>query len=117
MSITLPDFDDFLALTNKIRDLMLYSKVLDNKIKEKESKLHQRYMTDPELFYNGKPLATTAIKSAYEHCGFNDELVELRNQYAQSLADLEQAEKQFEVYRMMIDVYRTESANKRISAL
>ena len=115
MQIKLPDYDDFIALTNKIRDLLLYSEVLDNRIKEKEAKLHQRFLTDPDLYYKGKPLSSTAIKSAYEFSGFNDELVELRNEHAKAKADLEQARLEFKTYEMMVDLYRTNSANQRAS--
>jgi hypothetical protein len=115
--MNLPDFDEMLELTELIRDLTLHLGVLDNQIKQEESFLYQRFMTDSSLFYNGKPLSTSAVKSAYEHTGLRGELVVKRNELAQVKADLEKAKLRFDVYKMMIDVYRTEAANKRASAL
>lgn len=113
----LPDFDDFLDLAQQIRDLMMSAEVLENYIKEKESKLHQKYMTDPSLFYNGKPISSTAINSAYEFCGFNDELLEVRNQYSKTKADLEHAKLKMSIYKMQVEMYRTDAASKRAGVL
>lgn len=116
MNNELPDFDAFYSLTEQIRDLMVYAAILDNTIKDRESKLHQRFMTDPTLFgKDNKPLSTTAIKSAYEFCGFNDEIVNMRNELAKAKADLEKAKLRFDVMKMQVDVYRTDAANKRYS--
>jgi hypothetical protein len=49
--------------------------------------------------------------------GLNNELIPLRLELANDVANLEQAKFRFEILRMQLDLYRTESANSRYSTL
>jgi hypothetical protein len=57
------------------------------------------------------------IESTYKYTGFNNELIPLRNEYAEVTADLEESKLKFNICRMQLDVYRTEAANNRATTL
>lgn len=109
----LPDFEDFLELTDYVRDLSFSKMSLDVEIKSKEAEIFRTAVSDEKYFVNGKPPSATYINSAYSHTGFEGELLPLRNELAQVSSDLEAGKAKMEVYRNMLDVFRTLSANER----
>jgi len=113
----LPDFDEMINIARQIREKMLIRDHLDAVIKARESEIYKITSTDSRYFSNNKPPSATYIKSAYEFTGLDGELIELREKLSEAIADIEMLRITFDIMKMMVDVYRTESANKRIATL
>lgn len=111
----LPDFDDMLGIANQMKELTLQKILLENEIAEKESAAI-KYHTENTLV-NGKPPSMEYAKVVYKPVGLNDELIPLRKQLAEVEADLTSKKTVFDVYKSMISVWQTESANKRAVTL
>ena len=113
----LPDFDELVTLTNEIGELKTQLLVDKTTLELLEAEIMERVTTLPEYFVNGKPPSVAYIKSRYFVLGCNDEtfreLGEIKIAIATKEGLLREKELLFQVYRDMIDVWRTESANKR----
>jgi hypothetical protein len=115
--VKLPDFDDMLGVAEEIG--LLKTRIALNKanLEKLEALITQSASTDPQYFINDKPPSMTYIKSHYHVLGLNDatksKLDELRSQISEDEGKLKESELLFEVYRSMIDVWRTQSANQR----
>ena len=115
MAIELPDFEDLQVLIDEIRKLSINKSILELTIKKLESEAVRTAVTSPEYFQQGKPLAVTYVKEVYEYPGLNGEIVPFREQLAVCSADLESARLRFGLLKDMIDIWRSEQANQRIS--
>lgn len=113
----LPDFDDMMNVADSIKHLMLNVADLERQIKEGQAKVYQICTTDKKYFENGKAPSMAYIKSLYEYTGLDGELIPLRQALAMAEAELDFLKAQFDMMKMQVDVYRTESANKRASTL
>jgi len=112
---SMPDFDDFRKLSEEIRDLMYQKLSLDAQIKAGESEVFKALLLKPTE--SGKPLAVNAIENLYKFPGINGELLPLRAKLAEASSQLEAKRLLFDVYKTMIDVWRTMSSNERGSTL
>jgi hypothetical protein len=79
-----------------------------------------RAVTEDRSYWSGnKPPTSTFIRTTYHVLGRNDEegakINDLRTRCAEIEARVSNAEYKFRTYRTMIDVWRTESANSRLS--
>ena len=115
--IQVPDFDDLVALTKKIRELSLKKMQLQFEIRSKEAKTIHIVTNDEKYFVKGRPPSMSYIESTYKWSGIGDELLPLRYEMADVVSQLEEARNLFDVYKNMISLYQTESANKRSSTL
>jgi hypothetical protein len=113
--IQLPDFDELSKLIDEIGNLSIEKSKLDIKIKFAESEIVRIATTDPKYFQNGKAPSFAYIDSTWKYSGFNNELIPLRNELAEYVSRLEKCKLKFDFYKMLIDVWRSESANSRIS--
>jgi hypothetical protein len=111
----LPDFEDMLAEAAKIKELMLRRDILQLEIESGEANVYRTATSDTKYFSNGKAPSISHIKSVFEFGGFNNELISLRHEFATVCADLELARMRFKIMEMQVEIYRTESANKRAS--
>ena len=109
----IPDFEEFIKLADQIRELSFQKLLLEKEIKEKEANVYRTAVVDSRFFVGGKSPAVSYVKSAYEHSGLEGEILPLREQYAKVSSDLEHARITMDVYKSMLDVYRTVSANER----
>lgn len=109
----IPDFEDFIKLTEEIRELSFYKMQLENKLKGREALIFQEAMSKP--LENGKFPSASFVTNAYLHTGFNGELMEDREKLAHTSSDLEQKKLQLSIYKDMLELYRTFSANERSS--
>jgi hypothetical protein len=108
-----PDFEIMQELSEDIFQLQEKKTLLELDIEEKEAETVFKVRNDEEYFINGKPPAMNYVKDSYMVTGINGELMELRRELAQIESRLDLKERQFWIYRNMIDVWRTQSANKR----
>ena len=107
----IPDFEDLMKLADEIRQLSFYKMQLENKLKGREALIFQEAMSRP--LENGKFPSASFVTNAYLHTGFNGELMEDREKLAQTISDLEEKKIQLSIYRDMLEVFRTVSANER----
>ena len=117
VGIKIPDFDDMLSLAELIGKLTSRKILLDVEIKIGEADVAKTANTNEKYFVNGKPPSMTFVDSTYGYTGFDGELIPKRRELADVVAELETAKLRFDVFRMQIDVYRTEAANQRATTL
>ena len=103
----LPDFQDFMSLADKIKQLYVSRMKIENQIKTAESEAFRQVMNNPEYFTNGKPVAVSYFENCYKHKGLNGEIAELRNQLAETMSELERSRTQFEIYQRMLEMHKT----------
>lgn len=116
-NVKLPDFNDMIAIANSVGMLLAKKLTLDTAIKSGEADVTKTMVSDPVYWQGGKVPSQAYIDSSYKVTGFKGELSNLRNEFAEVSGALETAKLMFEVYRSMIDVWRTESKNERESTL
>jgi hypothetical protein len=107
----LPDFDDMLQISRDIESLMLQKLTLEVEISEKESEAIHYHLEN--TLVNGKPPSMEYAKLVFKPVGINEELIPIRKELADVEASLAGRKAVFEVYKSMIAVWQTESANKR----
>ena len=73
--------------------------------------------TTPEYFINSKPPSMAFIKATYGFSGLDGKMYEYRVELGTVEAELEYLKNKLVVYRDMIDVWRTISANRRASVI
>lgn len=113
----LPDYEDLLALSSEIRQVMVKKLLLEQQIKEGEAVAVKRATTEEQFFLNGKPPSMEYIKSTFLWSGINGELISVRKELAEVSAQLDQLKAKFEIIKLMFDVWRTLSANERSNSL
>jgi len=109
----IPDFEEFLNLAQEIRSLSLKKLLLEKKLKEKESEIFREAMNNEKYFNNGKQPAVSYVESVYKFSGFDGELLPARDELARVTADLDYLKLTYEIYKQMIGVFQTLSANER----
>ena len=110
---SIPDFEDFMKLASEIAELSLKKMQLENIIRAKESKAVTQVNIDQEYWMNGKPPSMSYIESTYKYTGVDGKLVEDRSKLAETTAMLEKKKIQLSIYRDMINLFQTVSANER----
>jgi hypothetical protein len=113
--IDLPDIEEMFEFIDTIQVLSYEKAGLELKIKVLEAEIVRKASVDPQYFIGGKPPSMSYIDSTYKITGFNDELVELRDRLTKLNSDLDSIKLKFFFYKDLIDLYRTQSANERIS--
>lgn len=111
--IKLPDFDDLFSLNEHISDLSRKKLRLDLEIKFREAEISKKAMIDEAYRVNGKTPSMEFIKNSYLLTGFEGELIPLREELVDVTSELDMQKIKLQLYRDLIDVYRTESANER----
>lgn len=111
---SIPDFDEFIKLTGEISGLMLRKMSLETKIKAGEANVFKRVSTEEKFFVGGKPPASTYIDNTFKFTGIDNELLPLRDELIAVIAGLEEKKLLMEVYKAMLDVWRTLSSSERV---
>lgn len=114
---SIPDFEDMMNVAEKIRDTSLRKTKLELKIDDLVSKTVVKVTTDPAYFTNGKPPSMSFVNSTYLVTGINGDIMALRERLAELESELEYLKNKLYIYREIIDVWRTMSANKRASVM
>lgn len=109
----IPDFEDLMKLSKDISVLMYERMSIEAEIKSGESKVFETASTVETYFQNGKPPSSTYIDNTYKYRGLNGELYPLRLKLAGVVSQLEEKRLQMDIYKLMLDVWRTLSANQR----
>jgi hypothetical protein len=108
--IKLPDMQKVEDLIDEINTMGLKEARLTTELKLAEAdtvrELSKKYV-------NNKPLSMDFIKNAYLFTGIDNSLVEKRKELAETTALLESKKNILKFYYVVIDIWRTESANIR----
>lgn len=112
---SIPDFEDFMKLSEEIGELSFKKMQLENAIKAKEAVIFTKAIN--EFIIDGKRPSVAHIERAYLHTGINGELLQERTSLADISSTLEKKKIQLSIYRDMIELFRTISANERSVAL
>lgn len=117
--IKLPDFDVLLELINEITNLTLERNKLNVEIELNEADIVKRSTTIQSYWIPpfNKPPSMEYIKATYMFTGFNDDLIPKREQLVELTSKLKGLELKFEVYKMMIDVWRTQESSARTNKI
>lgn len=108
---SIPDFEDFMKLASEIGELSFKKMRLEVEIKSKESKVFRDAMKMP--LENGKLPSASFVVNAYMQDGLNGELIQYRESLADYTAQLEKRKLQYSIYKEMIGLFQTVSANER----
>ncbi len=111
----LPDFDDMFKIAEEIQTLTLTKLMLDTEISEKEADAISHATNHTTV--NGKPPSMEYLKLTVKPVGKDDNLVRPRRDLAVVKSELEGKKLLFDIYKAMIGVWQTESANKRAVAI
>ena len=114
---SIPDFEELMKLSAEISALLYKKLVLDTEIKEWESLVFKRATTEEQFFHGGKPPSSTYIDNTYKFPGLAGEILPLRKELAAAISDLEGKRLQMDVYKNMIEIWRTLSSNQRSTSL
>ncbi len=109
---SIPDFDDFMKLSEEIGQLSFEKIRMENAIKVKESETFKKAM---ELQIDGKRPSVSYVENAYMTTGIEGELIGLRDGLAYLIGELDKKRIQLSIYRDMINLFQTVSANERSS--
>ena len=117
MDPKLPDFDVMIKLTQDIgrlkTSISMYKALLDDLL----ARITYTVMTNEVYWINKKQPSMDFTKTTFHARGYDEETYAQLKRYRQQIGDdeglLREKELLFQVYRDMIDVWRTESANKR----
>ena len=113
----LPDYEDFIRLAEAIESISRERARLEIAIKSKESDIVKRVTTDPVYFQGGKSPSMTYIDTAFKYTGLDGELLPLRESLASKTAEVDKLKMTMDIYKTMLDIWRTLSANERKAAL
>lgn len=108
---SIPDYEDFVKLAEEIGELSFKKMQLDNRIKAAEAETFKAAMGQP--LENGKLPSASFVNGAYIHTGLSGQLVEQRELLADYTAQLEKKKILLSIYRDMINLFQTVSANER----
>lgn len=113
----IPDFDEFTLLSNEITELMYRKLSLEAQIKDGESNVFKVASTDEAYFQGGKAPSATYVENTYKFPGLQRELIPLRNDLAVVIAELEGKKSLMDIYKTMIEIWRTLCSNQRTAGM
>jgi len=110
----IPDFREFMNLAEEIRNLLYEKLLLDKHIRNEEAQIFRTVMTDNNFFVNGKPVPVSYYENAYRFGGIDNSLIPYRERLAMVISELEKKKMEYDIYKQMLEVWRTQSANERV---
>ena len=113
--VKLPDFEDIASTIKKIRELSIEKSLLDLEIKTREAETNIEATRNTKYFVNKKPPSQEYIKNSWRTTGLMGELIKPRKHLATVYAELEYNRLRLAMLNSLVEVWRTQSANERIS--
>lgn len=113
----LPDYEDLMSTAESISELSLKKMQLDIKIKAGESDVFKRASAEEKFFIGGKPAPTSFIENTYKYPGLSGELLPIRSELAAVTSALEKTRMKMDIYKSVMEIWRTLSANERSSSI
>lgn len=112
--VELPDIEQYYKILDEIMKLELEVSKLKLNLKLEEARIVSEASNNPKYYINGKPPSISYITETYLVTGFEGELIKLREQLLTTEAALNYKERQYELYKLLADIWRTQSANERL---
>ena len=117
VKVTLPDFDDLVALTGEVKKSQTNLLLAKAKLDRLKALITKKATQEEKYWVNGRVPSMAFIESNYHVNGLNPQtrkkLHTLQDEIAELAGDLKSQDLLFQVYQDMIGVWRTEAANKR----
>lgn len=117
MEIELPDFDKIFELIDRLGNLNREIMVLELEIELGEARAITEVTVNPKYFIRGKSPTISYINGTYKITGLEGELIPLRKELLDKRYTYDNLKTELDMYKKMIDVWRTNSANERSSIL
>ncbi len=115
----LPDFDEMVAMTDRIGNLKREVAIFESSLDAKLAEVTRVVTMNKEYWITSKPPAMNYIKAVYHMEGHNlstkHDLEILRDNIYKKQGDLKTLELKFQVFRSMIDVWKADQYNKNQS--
>jgi hypothetical protein len=112
MQVEAPDFDVLYALTKRIGELVAKKRTLEDTIKSVIATSIHKATMDKDFWIDNKRPAMNYL-DVVTYNGLYGELVKVRQDLAAVCGELETSEKLFEVLQMQLQLYQTQSADRR----
>lgn len=112
----IPDFREFMVLSEEIKQLYYNKMLVENEIKQLESDNFKEVMTNPAYFINGKIPPVSYYENAFKFSGLNGEIASLRSQLATVVSSLDSKRMQYDIYKQMIEMYKSATFQERAMA-
>lgn len=109
----IPDFREFMALSEEIKQLYYNKMLVENEIKQAESDNFKEVTTNTKYFINGKIPPVSYYENAFKFAGLRGEIAVLRNQLATLVSTLDMKRMQYDIYKQMIEMYKTASYQEK----
>jgi len=113
----LPDFSEVLSLVEKIKLKRVEKMLKELEIKDAIANVYRVTSTEEKYFIGGKAPSAVYVKNTWEHTGFDNEISGMRKQLVELTAESALLENKFCIARDMVDVWRTLSANERLTTV
>lgn len=113
--VQVPDFDDMMKVAKRIGSHTYEKLRLESELKFREKGIVLECQNNPTFFQNGKAPSMSFVEKTYLYTGIKDELMPLRLELISHLVALEEAELEFQIMKMQVSLFQTESANNRTS--
>jgi hypothetical protein len=113
----LPEFDILFELVNEAATISAKKLSLDNEIKQKEAETVLKVSTEEKYQVGGKAPSMSFIENTHKILGIDGELLPLRKQLVETIVALEKLRGTLDIYKEMLGVWQTLSANERRTSL
>ena len=111
--VELPDIDKLYELSELIRDLSFKKGLAKLEIQKEEANITREATNDKKWFVNNKPPSQTYIDNAWKFTGFDGNLLKKREELNHIDVELDDAYREYELLKLLIEIWRTQSANER----
>lgn len=111
--IELPDFEQIIKLVGDIKDTSIALAQAELLLDAKKAEINKKVVEDQKYFVNGKSPSQDYVKQTYLIVGLENELIPLRQTIIDFESKLEFLKRSFEIYKLQIEIWRTQSANER----
>jgi len=111
--VNLPDFDRVYELAQSIKDRSIELAKLDLELDIKRADINKLATNNSEYLINGKPPSQDYLKNTLLITGINGELIPIREQINLLSSELDYLKRSYEIIKMIVEIWRTESANER----
>ena len=109
----IPDFEEFSKLAEEISALMYKKLTIEANLKSGEANVFMVATTQPEYQQGGKPPAISYIENTYKFSGISGDLAPMRYELAKVTAELDGKRLQYDIYKQMVEIWRTLCSNQR----
>lgn len=113
----LPDFEVLFELVNQAATISAKKLSLENEIKQKEAETVLKVSTDEKYLVGGKQPSMSYIESTHKVLGIDGELLPIRKQLVETIVALDKLRGTLDIYKEMLGVWQTLSANERRTSL